>query len=151
MATPEQKNASDLGQQAIALAEQLGRIAGTIEGTAETWLDRRSLADQLTRVRDGAAEMLESLTSGAEKGRKVVSQAATQAMSAVAAAKDRATKKKATSGTATTRTRRADASHAPGKQHRKPAPTLRGVKKSDQRIPKARTAAEVRRRRKSHA
>jgi hypothetical protein len=154
MATPEQKNASDLGQQAIALAEQLGRIAGTIEGTAETWLDRRSLADQLTRVRDGAAEMLESLTSGAEKGRQVVSQAATQAMSAVAAgrraAKDRA-KKKATSGTATTSTRRADASHAPGKQHRKPAPTLRGVKKSDQRIPKARTATEVRRRRKSYA
>ncbi len=39
MATQEQKNASDLGEQAIALAEQLGRIAGTIEGTAESWQD----------------------------------------------------------------------------------------------------------------
>ncbi len=54
MATQDQKNASDLGEQAIALAEQLGRIAGTIEGTAESWMDRRKLTEQLTRVRDGA-------------------------------------------------------------------------------------------------
>ena len=67
MATQEQKNASDLGEQAIALAEQLGRIAGTIEGTAESWLNRQSLADQLTRVRDGAAQMLESLTTAVSR------------------------------------------------------------------------------------
>jgi hypothetical protein len=111
--------------------------------------------------------MLESLTSGAEKGRTVatgsvrnfthdVRQTASRAMTAVTtgrrAGKDRTTKKKKTaSGMATTRTRRADAAHAPGKQHRKPAPTVRGAKKSDQRIPKARTAAEVRQRRKSYA
>jgi hypothetical protein len=156
MPTPEQKNASELSEQAIALAEQLGRIAGTIEGTAEEWLNRQSLADQLTRVRDGAAEMLESLTSGAEKGRSVVRQAASQAMTAVSAgrraAKDRTNSKKKTgSGMAATSTRKADAAHAPGKQLRKPAPSMRGVKKSDQRIPKARTAAAVRQRRKSHA
>ena len=58
MATREQKNATDLGEQAIALAEQLGRIAGTIEGTAESLMDRQSLTDQLTRVRDSAAQML---------------------------------------------------------------------------------------------
>jgi hypothetical protein len=45
----------------------------------------------------------------------------------------------------------ADAAHAPGKRHRKPAPTVRGAKKSDERIPKMRTAAAVRRRRKSYA
>ena len=72
MATQEQKNASDLGEQAIALAEQLGRIAGTIEGTAESWLNRQQLADQLTRVRDGATQMLEGLTAGVAKGRKLV-------------------------------------------------------------------------------
>ena len=167
MATPEQKNASDLGEQAIALAEQLGRIAGTIEGTAETWLNRQSLADQLIRVRDGAAQMLESLTSGAEQGRTVatssvrnftqdVRQTASRAITAVGAGrragKNRTIKKKkAASGMANTRKRQADAAHAPGKQHRKPAPTLRGVKKSDQRIPKARIAAAVRQRRKSNA
>ena len=166
MATPEQKNASDLGEQAIALAEQLGRIAGTIEGTAESWLNRQSLTDQLTRVRDGAAEMLESLTNGAGKGRTAatstvrnftndVRQAASRAVTAAGvgrqAAKRRAKKKKTGAATAAAKTRRADAAHAPGKQHRKPAPTMRGVKKSDQRIRKARTAAEMRQRRKSYA
>ena len=67
MATREQKNATDLGEQAIALAEQLGRIAGTIEGTAESWMNRQALTDQLTRVRDGATQMLEGLTGGTAK------------------------------------------------------------------------------------
>ena len=75
MATQDQKSASDLGEQAIALAEQLGRIAGTIEGTAESWLNRQKLADQLTRVRDGATQMLEGLTAGAERGRKAATTA----------------------------------------------------------------------------
>jgi hypothetical protein len=165
MATPEQKNVSDLGEQAIALAEQLGRIAGTIEGTAEAWLNRQSLTDQLTRVRDGAAEMLESLTTGAERGRSAatatvrnftddVRRTASKAVTAVGAGRQagkgqrkskKTVKRAAASGT------RADAAHAPGKQHRKPAPTKRGVKKSDERIPKARTAETVRQRRKSYA
>jgi hypothetical protein len=45
----------------------------------------------------------------------------------------------------------ADAAHAPGKRHRKPAPSLRGAKKSNQSIPKMRTATVVRQRRKSYA
>ena len=131
MAIRDQKDASDLGQQAIALAEQLGRIAGTIEGTAESWLQRQTLTDQLTRVRDGAAEMLESLTNGVSRTRKAMQKS----------------RKKQTSAPA----RAADAAHAPGKRRRKPSPTLRGVKKSDERIPKMRTATAVRQRRKSHA
>ena len=67
MATREQKNATDLSEQAIALAEQLGRIAGTIEGTAESWMNRQTLTDQLTRVRDSATQMLEGLTGGTAK------------------------------------------------------------------------------------
>ena len=165
MATSEQKNASDLGRQAIALAEQLGRIAGTIEGTAEAWLNRQTLTDQLTRVRDGAAEMLTTLTDGAEKGRKAatggvtsfaenVRRTATEAMSAVGAARrgqKNQENKKARSRPAGAAAGGSDPAHAPGKKRRKPAPSLHGVKKSDERIPKMRTAAAARQRRKSYA
>ena len=130
MVTQEQKNAADLGEQAIALAEQLGRIAGTIEGTAESWMNNQALTDQLTRVRDGATQMLAGLAEGVTKGR-------------------RASKAKGAKPAATVR--RADPARAPGKRRRKPAPTMKGVKKSDERIPKMRTAAAARQRRKSYA
>jgi hypothetical protein len=165
MPTQEQKDASNLGQQAIALAEQLGRIAGTIEGKAEAWLNRPALVEQLTRVRDGAAELLQTLTDGAEQGRKAatasvqdltadVRRAASDTLSAVAprrsAPKQNQSKRKSPAPAAS-RTRSADPAHAPGKRHRKPVPTARGVKKSDESIPKQRTAAAVRQRRKSYA
>lgn len=163
MAT-QQKKPSDLGQQAIALAEQLGRIAGTIEGTAEAWLNRQSLADQLTRVRDGAAEMLESLTNSADKGRKTatdnlrsltdnVRQKALQVVPAVSAPRrplKNPTKKKTAGGAAAASAARPDPAHAPGKRHRQPAPSIRGAK-TDETIPKLRTAQAVRQRRKSYA
>ncbi len=123
MATREQKTAADLGEQAIALAEQLGRIAGTIEGTAESWLKRERLAEQLTRVRDGATQMLEGLQR----------------------------KPAPAKGAKKTKSAKADRAHAPGKKRRGPAPTMRGVKSSDETIPKLRTATAVRQRRKSYA
>ena len=131
MATHNEKDAATdaatLGDQAVALAEQLGRIAGTIEGTAEGLLNRRRIADQLTRVRDSAARMLQDVTARARP-------------------KSRVAKKKPAKTT-----RGADPAHAPGKRRRKPAPSMRGVKKSDEAIPKARTAAAARQRRKSYA
>lgn len=129
MATQEQKNAADLGEQAMALVEQLGRMAGTIEGTAESWMNRQKLTDQLTRVRDSATQMLEGLTGAMAEGRK-----GAKAKGRKAAAR-----------------RQADPAHAPGKRRRKPAPSMKGVKKSDERIPKMRTAAAARQRRKSYA
>ena len=129
MATREQKNATDLGEQAIALAEQLGRIAGTIEGTAESLMNRQTLTDQLTRVRDSATQMLEGLTGGTAKRRKAKNKKPSRAASV----------------------RQADPAHAPGKRRRKPGPSIKGLKKSDERIPKMRTAAVVRQRRKSYA
>jgi hypothetical protein len=132
MATQEQRNPSDLGQQAIALAEQLGRIAGTIEGTAQSWVKQRQLADQLTRVRDTANRMLEGLNGAASKGRK-------------------GAKAKKAKGTSTAARKAADPARAPGKRRRGPSPSLHGVKKSDERIPKLRTAAAARQRRKSYA
>jgi|SRR5688572_11926299 len=137
MATQEQKNASVLGEQAVALAEQLGRLAGTIEGTAESWLSQQQLADQLTRIRDGATQMLEGLKAGAERGRKALTEGRTR--------------RKSAKGSPVAAGRKADPSRAPGKRRRKPAPTLRGVKKSDEQIPKLRTAAAARQRRKSYA
>ena len=137
MATQDEKGASDLGEQAIALAEQLGRIVGTIEGTAQSWVGREKLADQLTRVRDGASQLLNGLTAQAEHGRSA-------AMSAVRKVRPTAAKPAAA-------TRQPDPSRAPGKRRRKPAPSKRGVKKSDERIPKMRTAAAVRQRRKNQA
>jgi hypothetical protein len=127
MATREQKNASDLGEQAIALAEQLGRIAGTIEGTAESWLKRERLTEQLTRVRDGATQMLEDLR------------------------RQRAPKKKAKRAKPASASARQDPSRAPGKKRRGPSPSTPGLKKSDETIPKARLAEANRQRRKSYA
>ena len=128
MATQEQKNAADLGEQAIALAEQLGRIAGTIEGTAESWLKRERLAKQLTRVRDGATQMLKGLRQkpGPAKNKK-----AKRAKAAASA--------------------QSNPAYAPGKKRRGPGPTMHGVKKSDETIPKARLAEANRQRRKSYA
>jgi hypothetical protein len=131
MATQDPRTASDLGEQAIRLAEQLGRMAGTIEGTAEAWLHRQQLTDQLTRVRDGATDMLKSLGAGISTGR--------------AQSKRRSAKSASATG------RKPDLAHAPGKRRRKPAPSARGVKKSNQAIPKMRTAKAVRQRRKSYA
>jgi hypothetical protein len=133
-------NTSEISSQAVALAEQLGRIAGTIEGTAEQWLNRASLTDQLTRVRDGATKLLESLTGAATKGRQ-------------AAQKTGASRETGSTNGKAGRTAQgpADLAHAPGKRHRKPGPSVRGAKKSDTRIPKLRSAAAIRQRRKSHA
>ncbi len=127
MPTDDSRDASDLGEQAIALAEQLGRLAGTIEGRAEAWVNRQKLADQLTRVRDSATQMLKSLGASTLAGRRTVKDAKRPAA------------------------RSADPSRAPGKRRRKPAPSMRGVKKSNQSIPKMRTAAAVRQRRKAYA
>jgi hypothetical protein len=132
MTTVEQKNASNLGEQAIALAERLGRIAGTVEGTAESWLNDPALAAQLTRVRDGATRMLRDLQAATARGRKT-------------------SKSKNAKPAAAAATGQADHAHAPGKKRRGPAPSMKGVKKSDERIPKQRTAAAVRQRRKSYA
>jgi hypothetical protein len=75
MATRDQKDDTttrDLNSQALALAEQLGRIAGTLEGTAEAWLNKAAVTDQLTKVRDGATQLLNTLAGAAATGRRVV-------------------------------------------------------------------------------
>src|SRR4051812_6034680 len=91
MATDDQKSdnttARELNAQAIALAEQLGRIAGTLEGTAEAWLNRASVTEQLTKVRDGATQLLNSLSSGAANGAATVRRVAQQSTGAAGKSK----------------------------------------------------------------
>ena len=45
----------------LALAEQLGRIVGTMQAKAGGWLDRDALMQQLSQVRDGATHLLEQI------------------------------------------------------------------------------------------
>jgi hypothetical protein len=189
MATADQKTDTtyqDFNSQALALAEQLGRIAGTVEGTAEAWLNRTALTDQLTKVRDGATQLLNSIGGSAADGIKTVraqsgevaatavstaTRAATTATRAATTARTaaigavtsvaktivpgrRSKSKNAAGAKRATRPQAAaaaDLAHAPGKSHRKPGPSVRGAKKSDSRIPKMKTAAAARRRRKSYA
>jgi hypothetical protein len=151
MATKDQKNAADLGEQAIALAEQLGRIAGTIEGTAESLMNRETLAEQLIRVRDGATQMLKGLNSLPASGTAKAGLAKARAYLGMGGKRPGDGKTKSAKPAPVAATRQADPSRAPGKRRRKPAPSLHGVKKSDERIPKMRTAAANRQRRKSYA
>jgi hypothetical protein len=48
----------------IALAEQLGRIVGTMQAKAGGLIDRDALMQQLSQVRDGAAHLLDHLGVG---------------------------------------------------------------------------------------
>jgi hypothetical protein len=171
MATDDQKpdnsTTRELNSQALALAEQLGRIAGTLEGTAEAWLNRASVTEQLTKVRDGATQLLNSLSSGAASGAATVRRVAEQTTGAANATVRRAAQQsiaapeKSKSGKSSTApaskrpARRtaaaADPAHAAGKKHRKPAQSVRGAKHSNSMIPKAKASAAVRQRRKSYA
>jgi hypothetical protein len=155
MATDDQKpdnsTTRELNSQAIALAEQLGRIAGTLEGTAEAWLNRAAVTEQLTKVRDGATQLLNSLSSGATSGAATVRRVAQQ--STGTAQKSKPGKGSTASSRPLRKTVRAaaDPAHAAGKKHRKPAQSVKGAKHSNSMIPKAKTAAAARRRRKSYA
>jgi hypothetical protein len=92
---------SALERQVLAFAEQLGYVAGSIESRTAALTDRQKLSRQLTGVRDGAKRLLEQLGSGvASRVRR--------------APKRTPPARKARSGGAV---------DAPGKKHRKPAPS----------------------------
>jgi hypothetical protein len=54
-----------LEERVLAFAEQLGRIAGTVQAKTAGWMDGDLLAQELARVRDGAADLLQQLTGNA--------------------------------------------------------------------------------------
>jgi hypothetical protein len=127
-ATPRSATSATSGtgtveQRLVSFAEQLGRIAGTVQAKADGWLDRQTLNDQLTRIRDGAADLLDHLGSG------------TASIAAAPAQKKAQKKKTGRSGGKV---------DAPGKTHRKPPPSARGTKHSDEMIPKGNAAQRMR-------
>src|SRR5438105_4654169 len=70
-------SAENIEQQVIAFAEQVGRVVGTVQARTEGWLDRKTLTDQIARVRDSATHLLDRLS---RNGRQ--SNAATSARNA---------------------------------------------------------------------
>ena len=61
-------NSDSTEDRFIALAEQLGRVVGTIQAKADGWLDRDALTTQIAQVRDGATQLLEQLGISAGSG-----------------------------------------------------------------------------------
>ena len=110
--------ANAMEQRVVAFAEQLGRIAMTVQAKAEGWMDRDTLYRQIASVRDGAADLLEQLACGATKASKNP-----------AAAAAREGNKERSGGVV----------DAPGKKHRKPRPTDPGANIADSQAAKMRT------------
>jgi hypothetical protein len=103
-------------QKIVQFAEQVGRVVGTVRATADGLIDRRALNAQISTIRDAAADLLKHV------GKGTTPRAA------------------APSGTGSTVRRSRGAVDAPGKRHRKPAPSRRGAKHSDTRIAKVKLA-----------
>jgi hypothetical protein len=95
-------------QRLMALAEQLGRVGGTVQNRAESLMDREALKNQIASVRDGAADLLEQLAGGAKKP-----QSKKTAPKKAGAAPARSQAKGRSGGVV----------DAPGKKHRKPLPS----------------------------
>ena len=104
----------------LAFAEQLGRIAGTVQAKTTGWMDGDALKKELARVRDGAAELLQQLTADAPP----------------------VPVSTPTGGPAPRRTRGRSGGivDAPGKKHRPPMPTDPGANRADSQAAKMRDA-----------
>ena len=112
-------------ERVLALAHQLGRLIGTVERKAEGWLDSEALNKQVVQIRDSANALLDHLGGAIASGRSE--------------AKPQATRAPAPAG------RSGGTVDAPGKAHRKPAPSASGVKHSDETISKIKGAKTMRR------
>ena len=107
-------------QKVVALAEQMGRLIGTVQAKAEGWLDPQHMRDQLTRIQEGATDLLAHLAPGSAAG--------TSGESARQAAGQNS------------RGRSGGKVDAPGKKHRPPPPSMRPAKPSDDRVAKLKAA-----------
>ena len=112
--------ADAMEQRLVAFAEQLGRIAGTLQAKAEGWMDRDTLTKQIASVRDGAAALLEQLAGAAPTAEN---------KNPAAAATLR-----------TPRGRSGGAVDAPGKRQRKPLPADPGANIAASQAAKMRAA-----------
>ena len=108
-----------LEERLLAFAEQLGRIAGTVQAKTAGWMDGDTLKTELARVRDGAADLLQQLTADAP-----------------AVAENRPTAPEAIRS----RGRSGGIVDAPGKKHRPPMPTDPNANRADSQAAKMRDA-----------
>jgi hypothetical protein len=116
--SPGAPTADVLEERVLAFAEQLGRIAGTVQEKTAGWMDGDALKKELARVRDGAADLLQQLTGDAP-----------------AVAENRPT--------AAPRRRQGRSGgvvDAPGKKHRPPLPTDPDANRADSQAAKMRAA-----------
>jgi hypothetical protein len=97
----------------LAFAEQLGRIAGTVQARADGWMNRETLTRQMAGVRDGAAELLEHLGLGDTPAKKALPAKRPTSTTNTPAAKGAPRKTKGRSGGVV---------DAPGKKRRKRLP-----------------------------
>ena len=119
--------ADSVERRVVALAEQVGRIVGTVQAKTEGWFDRKALSDQFASVRDSAADMVKHLAGAATDSSKRM-------------------RAKAAETTPGPRGRSGGVVDAPGKKHRKAMPSTPGTKHSDTRIAKMKVVNESRRR-----
>lgn len=115
--------ADAMEERLVAFAQQLGRIAGTVQARAEGWMDREALKKQMAGVRDGAAGLLEQLAGRATPGspKKPVAPAARRA----------------------SKGRSGGVVDAPGKKRRKPMPPDPGVAIAGSQAAKVRAAKSM--------
>jgi hypothetical protein len=119
--SPGTPKVDGLEQRVLVFAEQLGRIAGTVQAKTAGWMDGDALKKELARVRDGAAELLQQLTADAPPPVAVGT---------------------GSGGPAPTKTRGRSGGivDAPGKKHRRPMPTDPGANRADSQAAKMRDA-----------
>ena len=101
----------------IALAEQLGTFLGRVQAKADGWLENEALREQVTQIRDGAANLLKRVTDASAAARQSVAKLAPPNPQA----KPAPPKRQRREGEAAA-LRSGGAVDAPGKRHRKPPP-----------------------------
>ena len=101
------KVVDEVENQLVAFAENIGWFLGTVQNKAEALVDREALSRHVTRIRDGASDLLKKMN-------------ATRAAALQTSAKP-AAKPKPKARTAAQEASRAPVA-APGKKHRKPPP-----------------------------
>jgi hypothetical protein len=130
-------------QRVVAFAEQLGRKVGTVERKTTGWLDMAALSDQVTRIRDGAADLLSHLgRDGARHEQPIEGEpdnptpdngprTASREAGKVGGRK-RASPRPAAKPRVASPGRSRQQVAAPGKAHRKPPTTVAGAKHSNE-------------------
>jgi len=148
-ATGSQSGSGSAEDRVIALAEQLGRIVGTMQAKAGGLLDREALMQQISQVRDSATHLLEQFGVGVTAGNEQETASASadketspshsnasrqrtnrrqQQKNRAAAGGRQKTSAEASANTGrqnnqpTARGRSGGVVDAPGKKHRKPVP-----------------------------